>query len=182
MGGCIVQVYAATHHENVAGVVLADTFTAAPLPPGGRLVFANLRLLGRLDRVVRYTTLNRIQTWVAQRLAPGVAGDGVTTQRLVDEAPRIPHREFVKIADSVAAFPESDFDVSRVDAPTLILYGENVPGAFRDMHVRLADHLSNADVEVTVVPDAGHASNVDNPEFFTAAVRSFARAVVERSG
>lgn len=173
MGGCIAQAYAASFPENVAGLVLSDTFTAAPLPLKGRLVFANLRVLGRLDRVIRYTTLNRIQTWIGQRLAPGIAGDGVTVQRLMEEAPTIPHAEFVKIAESVANFPKSDFDASRIDAPTLITYGENVPAVLRDVHTRLADQLSNAAVEVAVVPDAGHASNVDNPAFFSATIREF---------
>lgn len=173
MGGCIAQAYAAAFPENVAGLVLSDTFTAAPLSLKGRLVFSNLRVLGRLDRVIRYTTLNRIQTWVGQRLAPGVAGDGVTTQRLMEDAPTIPHAEFLKIAESVANFPKSDFDASRIDAPTLIMYGENVPAILREMHTKLADQLSNAAVEVAVVPDAGHASNIDNPAFFSATIREF---------
>lgn len=173
MGGCIAQVYAATFPEKVAGLVLSDTFTAAPLPLKGRLVFANLRVIGRLDRVVRYPTLNRIQLWVGQRLSPGVAGDGETTQRLMENAPTIPHAEVVKIAESMAGFPKSDFDASRITVPTLLVHGEAVPGFLREMHARLAEQLTNADVEVTEVPDAGHASNVDNPAFFSATVREF---------
>ena len=180
MGGAIAQVYAATHAEKVAGLVLSDTFTAAPLPLSGRLVFANLRFFGLLDRVVRYPTLNRVQTWVGNRLAPGVAGDRATVQRLMEEAPTISHAEFRKIARSTADFPESDFDASRITVPTLIMHGEHATGAFREMHARLAEHLENADVETAIVPDAGHASNVDNPEFFTDAVREFARSVFGR--
>jgi pimeloyl-ACP methyl ester carboxylesterase len=138
----------------VAGLVLADTFTAASLPLKGRLLFANLRFFGLLDRVVRYTTLNQVQTWIGDRLAPGVAGDRVTTQRLMEEAPGIPHAEFRKIARSVADFPESDFDAARITAPTLIMYGEHTPAVLRDVHARLAEHLRNAETEVTVVPDA----------------------------
>lgn len=145
----------------------------------GRLVFANLRLPGRLDRVVRYPTLNRLQTWIGQRLSPGVAGDGVTTRRLVEEAPTVPRAEFVEIADSVAGFPRSDFDASRITAPTLVLHGEHVPAAFREAHGRLAESLTGAEVAVTVVPGAGHASNVDNPAFFTDAVGTFARGVTD---
>lgn len=173
MGGCIAQVYAATYPEKVAGLVLSDTFTTAPLPVSGRLVFANLRLFGLLDRVVRYTTLNRIQMWVGQHLVPGVSGDGVTTQRLMEAAPTIPHAEFVKIAAAMARFPRSDVDVSRITVPTLIMHGENLPAVFREMHPKLAEQLSNAEVETTVVPGAGHASNVDNPEFFSTTVQEF---------
>lgn len=177
MGGCIAQVYAATYPEKIAGLVLSDTFTAAPLPLSGRLVFANLRVFARLDRVVRYTTLNRFQTWVGNRLAPGIAGDGTTTQQVMEEAPTIPHAEFSKISRSMARFPSSEFDAARITGPTLILHGENVPAVLEDMHERLAAHLSNADVEATVIPDAGHASNIDNPDFFSVCVREFLERV-----
>lgn len=179
MGGAIAQVYAAAHPENVAGLVLSDTFTAAPLPLSGRLVFANLRLFALLDRVVRYPTLNRIQLRVGNLLSPGVGGDEEAIQRLVEEPPTISHDEFGKIARSVAAFPDTDLDAARITAPALVMYGEHAPSAFRDIHERLAAHLSNAAVETLVVPDAGHASNVDNPAFFTDAVRRFARQAFE---
>ena len=180
MGGCIAQVYAAMYPEKVAGLVVSDTFTAAPLPLKGRLIFANLRFLGLLDRVIRYKTLNRMQTWIGQRLAPGIAGDGTTTQQLMEEAPTIPHTEFVKIAQSVARFPKSEFDASRVTAPTLVMYGENVPAVLQDMHRKLANQLTNADVEINVVPDAGHASNIDNPAFFSTAVQEFLAQITLR--
>ncbi|MFC6723706.1 alpha/beta fold hydrolase [Halobium palmae] len=159
--------------------ILRPVPPTGPLPPRGRLLFANLRLLGRLDRFVRYTTLNRLQTRIGERLAPGVAGDGATTQRLMEDAPTIPHAEFRKIADSVARFPASDLDLSRVDAPVLVTYGEHVPAVLRVAHERLAEQLADAEVTVVVVPDAGHASNVDNPAFFTDAVRAFARRVFD---
>jgi len=74
----------------------------------------------------------------------------------------------------MARFPDTDIDLSRVTAPTLLLYGEHLPRVMRDMHPRIAARLSNAPVVVRAVPDAGHASNLDNPAFFTDAVRAFA--------
>ena len=173
MGGCIAQAYAARYPENVAGLVLADTFTAGPLPLKARLVFRNLRFLGRLDRVVRYPTINRIQLWVGNKLSPGVASDAEAIQRLVADAPTIPHSEVRKIADCMSRLPESGLDISTVTVPTHILYGEHTPAAFKSMHRRLALEMPEAPVTTTVVPDAGHASNIDNPEFFTNTVRAF---------
>lgn len=182
MGGAVAQVYAATYSERVAGIVLSDTFTAAPLPLTGRLAMANIRFLARLDRVVGYRTLNRVQLWVGNRLLPGVAGDEVTIQRAVESGPPIPHDELVKIADSTAAFTRSDFDLSVVDVPTLVLYGEHAPPAMREMQGLLAEQLGDAAVALTAIPDAGHASNLDNPEFFTGAVREFLTAVNRPTG
>lgn len=176
MGGCIAQVYAATYPEKVAGLVLADTFAAGPLPWRGRLVFANLRVIAQLDRFVRYTTLNRLQMWVGDQLVSGVAGDRTTTQRVMENGPTIPHAEVVKIARSVAQFPQSEFDAARIDVPTLILHGEHLPAMFREMQPKLAIQLRNATVETATVPNAGHASNIDNPEFFSTAVREFLSA------
>lgn len=41
------------------------------------------------------------------------------------------------------------------------------------MHRSLVKQLTNADVAFTVIPDAGHASNIDNPEFFSTAIQEF---------
>jgi pimeloyl-ACP methyl ester carboxylesterase len=180
MGGCIAQMYAATYPEKVAGLVVSDTFTAAPLPLTGRLIFANLRFFGLLDRFIRYTMLNQFQTWVGNRLSPGVAGDGMTTQRLMEEAPTISHAEFVKIANSMARFPESDLDASQITAPTLVMLGEDLPAVLQDMHRRLAEELTNTAVELTVIPDAGHASNIDNPTFFSTAVQEFLSRITSK--
>ena len=173
MGGTIAQAFAAAHPEKVAGLVLADTCPSGPLPLTGRLALANVRFLARLDRLVGYETLNRWQLQVGHWLLPGVSGDRVTIQRLVEEAPTIPHDEFVKIADATAAFPAADLDLSVVTAPTLVLHGEHLPMANAEVTGRLVGQLSNADVAVRVVPGSGHASNLDNPEFFTAALREF---------
>ena len=173
MGGAIAQAFAAAHPEKVAGLVLADTFPAGPLPLVGKLAMANVRFLARLDRLIDYRTLTRWQLRIGNRLLPGVAGDEETVQRIVEDGPAIPHEEFVKIADATARFPKTDVDLSVVTAPALLLHGEHLPTANEETTARLVDQLSNADPDVHVVPESGHASNLDNPEFFTARLREF---------
>lgn len=170
MGGCVAQAYAARHPEKIAGLVLADTFTQGPLGMTGRLLFANLRFFAALDRVVRYKALNRFQTWVGERVKPGVAGDGVTVQQLIDEGPTISHAEFAKIIDFLVSFPRTDLDLSHVEVPTLVLYGENEPSLMHQHAALLGERIPGT-TAVTEIPDAGHASNIDNPAFFTDAVR-----------
>ncbi len=173
MGGAIAQAFAAAHPEKVAGLVLADTFPAEPPSLTGRLALANVRLLARLTRVIDYRTLNRWQLRVGNWLLPGVAGDEETIQRIVDEAPRISHEEFVKIADATAKFSEADLDLSVVTAPVLVLHGEHLPTANEAVTERLVAQFTSVDPTVHVVPRSGHASNLDNPEFFTARLREF---------
>lgn len=180
MGGCIAQVYAATNPESLAGLVLADTFAARPLPLSARLLFANVRTFALLDNVVRYPTLNKVQLLVGDLLSPGVSGDRTRIQAVLEATPTIPHDEFVKIARSMAAFPDADVDLSKIDRPTLLMHGEHLPSVMRDMHPRLAEQLTNAHLETAVVPGSGHASNVDNPAYFTDRVREFADACQDR--
>lgn len=171
-GGAIAQVYAATYPENVAGVVLSDTYTPAPMGPVGRYLFANLQLFALLSPYVSYKRLNALQLRVGQRLLPGVGGDGETIQRLVDEGPTIPPAEFRKVTHSMVAFTRGDFDVATVTVPTLLLHGEHVPRALSDLASYMLGRLPDA--RYVVVPDGGHASNLDNPTFFTETVRAFA--------
>ncbi|WP_331234825.1 alpha/beta fold hydrolase [Natronorarus salvus] len=173
MGGAVAQAFAAAHPEKVAGLVLVDTFPTGPMPLTGRIALANIRVLSRLDRLVNYKTLNRWQLRVGQRLVPGISGDEETVQRLVEQAPTIPHKEFVKIADATARFPKADLDLSPLTVPTLSLHGEHLPSAFDVITERLINHLSNTDPIVYVVPGGGHASNLDDPEFVTSAIREF---------
>lgn len=172
MGGAIAQVYAATSPENVAGVVLADTFTPAPMGLAGRFLFANLQLFALLSPFVDYRRLNALQLRVGERLVPGVGGDGETIQRLVDTGPAIPPAEFRKVVNSLVAFVRSDFDVATVTAPTLVVHGEHVPGPMADLSSRIVGRLPDA--RFVVVPGGGHASNLDSPAFFTEKVRAFA--------
>ena len=173
MGGAVAQAFAAAHPERLAGLVLADTFPPGQLPLTGRLALTNIRVLARIDRLVGYETLNRWQLRIGNWLLPGVAGDPETIQRLVEEAPTIRHAEFVKIADATAGFQSVDLDFVGVTVPTLVLHGEHLPLANEAITDRLVEMLSNTDPVVRLVPDSGHASNLDNPEVFTSALREF---------
>ncbi|GAB7008382.1 alpha/beta fold hydrolase [Halorubrum trueperi] len=173
LGGCIAQAYAETYPEKVSSLVLADTFTQAPLGLAGQLLFTNLRVFAALDRVIRYKSLNRFQMRLGNFVKPGVAGEGGTVQELIDAGATISHAEFVKIVNSLVAFPRGgNVELSRIDAPTLILYGENEPSLMRNHAVLMGELIPNTK-SVTEIPDAGHASNIDNPVFFTEAVRKF---------
>ncbi|WP_255149994.1 alpha/beta fold hydrolase [Halorarius halobius] len=178
MGGMIAQMYAARHPERVAGLVLADTFTPAPLGWAGRFLFLNDRLVALVSPYISYKRLNYLKLRVGNLLAPGVAGDVETVQRLVEEGPTMAPAELRKVVDSLAAFARGEFDPAAIRAPMLVLYGEHEPALLADM----ADYLCAAipDAEMLVVPGAGHASNLDNPGFFTDAVREFLAEVDER--
>ncbi|WP_276302248.1 alpha/beta fold hydrolase [Halorussus lipolyticus] len=172
-GGCIAQVYAAAYPEELSGLVLADTFGTelldwrewlqrsvllqAAIPP--------VRLLG-------YPRVEKAMVWLQEQVqGEAVSGDYEAIERLRDEGPEMETDEFVKVIRALVAFSEAEIDYSAIAAPTLVLYGEHEPGFVRRHAPRLGARIPNATVRE--VPDAGHASNLDNPAFFTAALRGF---------
>jgi 3-oxoadipate enol-lactonase len=90
-------------------------------------------------------------------------------------------REAVQILASLlisALHPESDY---RLPIPTLLIHGDrdglgDIASGTRAWAERepLAEHAT--------VPDAGHASNQDNPEAFTAALVAFLDRVLPPPG
>jgi pimeloyl-ACP methyl ester carboxylesterase len=53
----------------------------------------------------------------------------------------------------------------------LVLYGEHDAGLIRRQWALLRERISDA--ELVEVPDAGHASSLDNPGFVTEQLRTF---------
>jgi hypothetical protein len=79
--------------------------------------------------------------------------------------------EFAKRMRALARYRDLSVDLPSVSVPTLVLYGENeLPFVVRHT-AALAAGLPA--VEGDAAPDAGHASNLDNPEYFTDAVAGF---------
>jgi pimeloyl-ACP methyl ester carboxylesterase len=62
-----------------------------------------------------------------------------------------------------------------IDVPTLLLYGER--DARSPVHVARAMHAAIPTSELVVLPDVGHMSNLESPDAFNDAVRSFLERV-----
>lgn len=173
MGGCVAQAYAARRPDRVGGLVLADTFAPEILGLGEwlqrsvllRAVIPPVRLLG-------YERVERAMVWLQERLqGEGISGDYERIERLRAEGPRMATEEFAKVIRAVAAFDRTDVDHASIAAPTLVLYGEHDASFVRRHAPGLKAEIPNA--AVRAIPDAGHASNLDNSDFFTAALREF---------
>lgn len=174
-GGCIAQVYAARHPEKIAGVVLAETFTPDVLSWTERLQRAQLQATIPLARLVGFERVERAMVWAQERFSPDAGGDYESIAGLREDAPTMRTDEFAKVIRAIGRFEDADIDFAAFDVPTLVLYGENELGFIKAHAARLGAAIPGA--ELTMIPDAGHASNVDNPDFFSEAVREFARRV-----
>jgi pimeloyl-ACP methyl ester carboxylesterase len=172
MGGCIAQTYAARDPGRLSGLVLADTFAPRVL---SRSEWIQRSLLLRATvppvRLVGYERVERALVWLHERLSPGASGDYGAVRALRADGPGMATDEFAKVVRAVARFHETDVALSAIDVPTLVLYGEDEPPFLRRQAALLGTEIPSATVRA--VPDAGHASNLDDPAFFTSALSSF---------
>ncbi|WP_415381279.1 alpha/beta fold hydrolase [Halosimplex sp. TS25] len=176
-GGCIAQVFAARHPDRVAGLVLADTFGPELLSRSEWLQrSAMLRATVLPVRLVGYERVERAMVWLQERFSgEGVSGDYEQIERIRESGPKMATDEFAKVIRAVAAFHRTEVDFSTITAPTLVLYGENEAPFMRRQATKLAVEIDGSTVEA--VPGGGHASNLDNPHFFTDAIRELLEEV-----
>lgn len=177
-GGCIAQAYAARYPDRLSGLVLADTWTTAILDWRDRLQFAVLNATIPPVRLIGYGRIERVMNWFHERFYEGSSGDYGNIERLREGGPRMNTDEFAKVIRALTSFSGVDVDLAAITVPTLVLYGENETGLVKRHVPRLGTEIPNANVRA--VPDAGHAANLDNPEFFSTALREFLARIYGR--
>jgi pimeloyl-ACP methyl ester carboxylesterase len=167
MGGMVAQVYASRHPERIGGLVLADTFSPAFVNWQDRIERTVLmRTFMGLIQLLGYERSMGLGTWFGRKLE----GDTTTSLR-AERFPDMGTAAAVNSLRAVASFHTTDVDLTSITVPTLILYGEHETSVIRRHVPTLAAKIPNA--TVLEVPDAGHASPWDNPEFFNEAIQTF---------
>lgn len=164
LGGIQALTLAARHPERVGGLVVADSFAA-------------------LERGVAERKIETLRD--RARSAPM---DIVAEEYLADtfREPYPPGADCVRraiagmdVASYVAAVEacfgaDIEGDLPRVKVPTLVLCGDRDTKTPRHLSEYIARQVPNA--WLATVPEAGHLSNIDNPEAFVAEVASFQQA------
>ncbi|WP_332897242.1 alpha/beta fold hydrolase [Haladaptatus sp. CMSO5] len=171
-GGCIAQVYAARYPDKISGLILADTFMPELLTRG-EWFQRSVMLKATIPpvRLIGYERVEKAMVWFQERLSAGASGNYENIEQLRRAGPKMETNEFAKVIRAVASFHETNIDFSAITVPTLVLYGEHEPPFLRRHAPKLGAEIANA--VVREVPGAGHASNLDNPEFFAGAMRAF---------
>lgn len=172
MGGYIALAFYRKYKNRVKGLVLADTRPQPDTPEGkqGRFTAAQTahkngagaiadvmvpKLLSAQSVTGRPDLVQAVRQMITKTPVTGIAAD------LMAMAER---------TDSVALLPE-------ITCPTLIIVGEQdklTPPADAQL---MAQKIPNAQLEI--IPGAGHLSNIEQPEAFTAAVRKFLESLPE---
>ncbi|WP_226006321.1 alpha/beta fold hydrolase [Natrinema salinisoli] len=169
MGGFMGLRFALEYPERVDGLVLIDSM-AAPHTAEEQEVYGELvePLEGSTDSNPR-------------DLAEGVTGYlfGETTREenpelveaWVDRWATYPGAAVYNELHSWLDRPDVTDRLSEIDVPVLIVHGEEDPSIDPSRAEPMLDELPDAEMEL--IPEAGHTSNLENPEPATDAIRSF---------
>ena len=166
MGGYVAFALLRLAARYVQGLILADTRAQADTPEG---VAGRTRMLQLLQ--------DKGPSAVADEMIPKLLGETTRTKRPAVEE-RVRSLALASSADAIAGAirammtrPDSTPLLSAIHVPTLIVVGDEdtvtPPAASEEMHRAIAGS------ELVRIPEAGHLSNLERPDVFTAALTAF---------
>jgi 3-oxoadipate enol-lactonase len=166
LGGYVALAVARLAPERVTGLVLADT--KAPADNAEQRA-ARDRLITIVDAggpdAVATEMLPRLVSQTSAREQPELLAE-IRAQIGLNRAPGL-RRAILRLRDR----PDAGPGLSAVTVPTLVLVGdEDIPTPIADAEF-LARHIRGARLEI--LAGAGHLSNLERPEAFTAALTRF---------
>ncbi len=165
-GSClVVRRVALDHPERVAGLILE----ASPLTLRDH---AGLRDF--VDTVVA-NLADPIDAGFARSFLLDTSSDALDAalaDTLVDELLKVPARVWKEMFTSLLGYDDVG-ELSRINAPALLVWGEADQLVTRDMQDRLAQSIPRA--ELIVYPGCGHTPRWDEPERFSDDAAAFVR-------
>lgn len=166
MGGYIAQQLAASHPDRVSRLVLAGTTAQFGR---GSASFAEKFLASRLKPIDEDMTMAELAPTIAEALLSSDA-PAEATANAVASMSRISTDAYRQALQCLVTWDFVD-SLDQISAPTLCLAGEHDRTAPVAAVKALADSL--ADSQFVVLEHANHLMNLDRPDAFNAAVRSF---------
>lgn len=166
MGGIQALAYAAAHPGQVHALVIADSFAALPAEVSEAKIAA---LAGR----ARTSPMPRVaEEYLAETFSqPFPTSAGTVREALAGMDP-----DSYVAAVSACFGARIEDRLREVNVPTLVLWGERDTKTPRGLSERIAAGIPDARLQV--LPDAGHLSNIDNPDAFATELLQFAAAHV----
>ena len=167
MGGRIAMDFHARFPDRVATLVLCDTMSdfQGSLTPDKRAEFIRLRQAP--------LKAGKEPHQIADALVDALAGpnaDPAARRKLWNSIAALHKESYLKTIESSLTFDRSA-EVDHISVPTLLLYGEHdrltPPAIGQALNKRIAGS------EFFMVPDAGHLSNIEQPDIFNAELLGF---------
>ncbi len=156
-GSCMVaRRVALDHPQRVAGLVLEASPTNARTDAARQ--FVNSVVLGLADPI----DPDFARSFVADTSSDNVAPEVVDT--LVEDILKVPARVWRAMFSRLLDYDDTS-ELGRVDAPTLLIWGDDDALVSREMQDLLADRLPRA--ELIVYPGVGHTPRWDDSRQFS---------------
>jgi pimeloyl-ACP methyl ester carboxylesterase len=169
MGGYIALAVARRHPEVLAGLVLADTRPDPDTPEGRK---------GRSDQqavVEEQGVAPLVDGLLARVLAPASPRRAEVAARLGDMMRSTAPAGWIGALEAMKERPDQTGLLPSIAVPVLVVVGESdalVPLAVAEA---MAKAIPGARLEV--VPEAGHVSNLENPDVFNRVLSEFLNAL-----
>ena len=164
MGGYVALALWRRHRGRVAGLALIDTKADADTTEAAQ---NRTRLAGSLRAHGIDALLRQPPKWLR---------DGSPLWPDLKERIRTQDVEAVAQASiAMGGRPDSNPDLPTIDVPTAVIVGEADALTPLDRSTAMADAIPDA--SLSVLPDAGHLSNLEAPEAFDRAVRAWLKRI-----
>lgn len=165
MGGYVALNIVARYAPRVQALILANTRAGADSAEGKR----NRAILGQ-------TALDAGANAIADQMIPKLLSAPAQRNReLVDHVRSMiiatDPRGIAAASQGMAARPDSTAVLGSINVPTLII--GSTDDAVIPMAESIAMHGAIANATLEIIPDAGHLSNLEQPESFNRALQSF---------
>jgi len=161
-GGIQAVAYAAAHPERVAAMVVADSFVE--LEPA----VASRKVEQLSEQANQQGMVAVAESYVHDTFDPAAIPSGAEQVR--EAIASMAAEDYVAAVSTCFRVNISD-RLASVRVPTLVLWGAHDHKTPRVLSEQIAAGIAGA--ELKEVPNAGHLSNVDNPEGFTDLVERF---------
>ncbi len=178
MGGMIAQPYAVKYLDNIKTLTLSNTAISTELTLSDKIIKYILApkwmflLIVRLLGVKRYT---HFAFWYTKK-SRGKEWVGLD-ERIIEyekeEMMKFDVKEFNKIFAGLYDFKLQE--LSRIKVPVLIINSEFESKSIFEHSEKMKDLIDNS--SMVVIPNAGHTSNMENPEEFNKALEKFLKGV-----
>lgn len=170
MGGYVALSFVRKYPQMLRGLVLADTRAEGDTEEGR----------AKRDEMIQVAAHEGARG-VIERMLPNMLCKTTheTKPEIVEQVRAIASRQSIEgVQNALRALrdrPDARPLLGHLRVPTLIVVGADDTLTPLAMSETLANNILNA--ELVVIPEAGHLSNLEQPEAFTVAVRDFLRQV-----
>lgn len=178
MGGYTAVAFAVTYPDRLSALILADTAPSEEAIPNRPLAEQAIREHLPLEALARSEGTEAVahRTIADGTVSPDVLDDPAKRIRYIEQMRRLPVNGYVWAWRSLRERPSYTDRLGEICVPTLCIAGER--DEFLPAVQLLATRIPNA--ELVVIPEAGHLSNIDQPEAFNRATRSFIARAMDR--